>query len=209
MTHSSRLSRLALFFDYDGVIADTEPLHWKSWQALLQPLGYRLEWEEYCRLARGVNDMRFFNTLSQKIAMPSAAEFEEQNIHRVRLVREWSLAKVPILPETISLLRGLGGYRIALVTSSERADVEPVLRAACLDESFEVCIFGDDVARHKPAPDPYLLASRELGVTCGIVFEDSSAGIESARAAGLTAIRIENPLDLPRAVDEVLRGLGE
>ena len=52
--------RQALVFDYDGVIADTEPLHWKSWAALLARYGIQLGWEEYCRIGQGVSDAELF-----------------------------------------------------------------------------------------------------------------------------------------------------
>ena len=52
--------RETLVFDYDGVIADTEPLHWKSWAVLLARYGIQLGWEEYCRIGQGVSDAKLF-----------------------------------------------------------------------------------------------------------------------------------------------------
>ena len=46
----------ALVFDFDGVIADTEPLHWRSWATVLKPMGISFTWEQYCELGLGVND---------------------------------------------------------------------------------------------------------------------------------------------------------
>lgn len=204
MKRPSYLCRKALFFDYDGVIADTEPLHWKSWAALLRPYGYQLEWEEYCRIARGVDDMRVFEIFSCRIGALTAAEFAARNLERKQLVREWSLAETPIPPETAALLQKLEGYCIGLVTSSERAEVEPVLRAARIYDRFDVCVFGEDVTKHKPSPDPYLLAVQKLGAVGGVVFEDSVAGLVSARAAGLTAIQVAHPEELSLEVARFL-----
>jgi HAD superfamily hydrolase (TIGR01509 family) len=127
------------------------------------------------------------------------------NLERRRMVREWSLAESPIPLETIELLATLKAYRIGLVTSSERVDVEPVLRASQIYDKFDAIVFGDDVPIHKPAPDPYLLIAKKLGIRSGIAFEDSDTGMKSARAAGFKAVRIEHPKDLAQVVAQSLR----
>jgi len=61
------------------------------------------------------------------------------------------------------MLTTLNAYRIGLVTSSERAEVEPILRASAIYEKFDALVFGENVAAHKPAPDPYLMIAENLG----------------------------------------------
>jgi len=204
MTKLSSPRRTALFFDFDGVVADTEPLHWRSWADLLLPYGYRLEWEEYCSFALGVDDMSVFEILSGRIVMPPVERFVELNCRRKQLVRELSLQSPPISRQTIDLLKSLGEHSIGLVTSSERTEVDPVLGAVNLEGMFDVCVYGEDVTSHKPAPDPYQLAMHKLGVSGGIAFEDSIAGLESARAAGLEPIRVAHPRELASQVANVL-----
>lgn len=196
--------REALVFDYDGVIADTEPLHWKSWVALLAPYNYELGWEEYCSLGRGVDDAQIYEALRNQASLPDEAEFLRQNIERKRMVREWSLQQIPIPRETIALLHALERHPIGLVTTSKRAEVEPVLRAAHIYGRFDALVFGEDVKAPKPAPDPYLLAAQKLGVSAGIAFEDSEPGLESARAAGFRVVKIDQPRDLARIVTQIL-----
>ena len=104
------------------------------------------------------------------------------------------------------MLRSLGNYRLGLVTSSDRADVEPVLRAAQIRDRFDAMIFGGDAARPKPSPAPYLLIADRLGVKTGIAFEDSKPGLESARAAGFRTVKIERAADLSKIVELTLRG---
>lgn len=82
---------------------------------------------------------------------------------RKRNVRELSLLRSPISQRTVAMLRKLGDWRLGLVTSAERADVEPVLIRAKIDDCFEACIFHGDVTRHKPAPDPYLAIAVRMG----------------------------------------------
>jgi beta-phosphoglucomutase len=198
----------ALVFDYDGVLADTEVLHWKSWVAVLSRYGIPLTWQEYCRIGRGIGDAQTCQIIRKREPTRDFAELSRENVERKRMVREWSLAEIPIPEATIQLLATLSAYRVGLVTSSERAQVEPVLRAAGIYEQFNAIVFGEDVTVQKPAPDPYLLIAQKLGVQTGIAFEDSEAGVESARAAGFKVIRIEQPKELAKVVTQVLPGQG-
>ncbi|MGA2051038.1 MAG: HAD family phosphatase [Terracidiphilus sp.] len=197
--------REALVFDYDGVIADTEPLHWKSWAALLSRYGIQLGWEEYCRIGRGVSDAELFEHFGAQMPPADADDLSRLNRERKQMVRDWSLAGRPIPRETIAMFRSLGNYRVGLVTSSEQAEVEPVLRAAEIYHRFDGMVFGGESAAPKPSPAPYLLIAERLGVQTGIAFEDSEPGIASARAAGFRAVRIARPCDLAKIVAISLR----
>lgn len=197
--------REALVFDYDGVIADTEPLHWRSWAALLARYDIQLGWEEYCRIGQGVSDAELFRHFGAQMRPAHAREFSQQNQERKQMVREWSLAEIPIPQETIELLGTLGDYRVGLVTSSEQADVEPVLRAAQIKSRFVAMVFGGEPAQPKPSPAPYLLIAQRLGVKTGNAFEDSEPGLASARAAGFTAVKIARPSDLTKIVMQCIR----
>ncbi len=189
-----------LVFDYDGVLADTEPLHWRSWRALLARYDVPFSWEEYWKVWRGVSDADMLEDIRERVALTDGSELLRQNDERKRLVCRWSLAEIPIPQATIALLSTLGAYRIGLVTSSERPDVEPILRASGVYEHFDAMAFGEDVAAHKPAPDPYLLIAQKLSVSTGIAFEDSQSGAESALAAGFKVVRIEHPKELAQVV---------
>lgn len=195
----------ALVFDYDGVIADTEPLHWKSWAALLARYGIQLGWEEYCRIGQGVSDAAIFEHFRAQMPQSAAAGFSLENRERKQMVRAWSLAESPIPPETAALLKTLGAYRVGLVTSSGRVEVEPVLRAAQIYDCFAAMVFGEEPEAPKPSPAPYLLVAERLGVKTGVAFEDSEPGLASAHAAGFRAVKIARPGDLPQIVVQSLR----
>ena len=199
-------TRNVLVFDYDGVLADTERLHWKSWAALLLPYDIQLTWEEYCSFGQGVDDAQMCLTLGNRVPQIGTPELFRRNSERRRMVRDWSLAEIPIPQETVRLLTTLAAHRIGLVTSSEQSDLEPVLRAAAIFDAFDAMVFGSEVAARKPAPDPYLLIARKLGVKTGIAFEDSVPGVESARAAGFEVVRVEQPRDLAQLVARSLHG---
>jgi beta-phosphoglucomutase len=193
-----------LVFDYDGVLANAEPLHWDSWKKLLAPYRIELTWEQYCRHCRGVEDNRMREALiamcPQAISIPDLTPYLAA---RKLEVRKSSLVQSPIPRKTLEMLEKLGDWRLGLVTSAERPDVEPVLSRANIQGCFEACIFRGDVTRHKPAPDPYFAIAARMSVATGLVFEDSDAGIASAVAAGFHAIRVDDPESLPGIVSEV------
>lgn len=191
----------ALVFDFDGVLADTEPLYWKAWAVLLAPHGIEFSWEEYCRIGRGVRDEQIPLRIPQLVSNPSAlASVRIRMPSRIELVRRWSLEQQLISEATVRMLQTLTGLRLGLVTSSERREVEPTLRAAGAYNYFHEFVFGEDCVHHKPHPAPYLLMRKKLGVESGVVFEDSDAGMESATAAGFEAIRVGSPAELPGLV---------
>jgi HAD superfamily hydrolase (TIGR01509 family) len=76
-------------------------------------------------------------------------------------------------------------------------EIEPALEAAGIRHCFEVVVGTEDVEHTKPAPDPYLLAMRRLGVGKALAVEDSEAGVASATAAGLDVLRVPGPADMP------------
>jgi HAD superfamily hydrolase (TIGR01509 family) len=195
-----------LIFDYDGVIADTEPLHWKTWAKILEPRGIQFTWDQYCIFGRGIHDAQMIAKLSVLFNDPSLpSELEELIKRHNELVRELCMSAPPIGSGTVELLHSLKNYRLGLVTGSPRSEVEPVLCAAGVFECFSAMVFRDDVEHPKPAPDPYLLLGSLLGVKTGLAFEDSEAGIASAQHAGFVAILVDAPEHLPQIVLNAIR----
>jgi beta-phosphoglucomutase len=191
----------ALIFDYDGVLADTEPLIWGAWRPILENVGASLGWEEYCRIGRGAKDDEMLRRIPRLRDDPALlAELTSQ----IESVQQTVIARVaehpPIPKTTVAMLQSLGDYRVGLVTSSRRGEVEPVLLAAGVLDCFCAMVFAEDTVCHKPDPEPYILACRRLGVAGGMAFEDSEPGLASARAAGLTAIRVDDPQRLSAIV---------
>jgi HAD superfamily hydrolase (TIGR01509 family) len=88
----------------------------------------------------------------------------------------------------------------AVVTSSERVDVEQVLREAGLLTRFAEIVCGEDVEQPKPAPNGYQQAVKALGAECALAVEDSDAGVQSAIAAGLEVVRVPSPEAMPALV---------
>lgn len=194
----------AVLFDFDGVVADTEPLHYSSWRHVLRQLGVELTWEQYLTHAYGKTDEQFlrnFASLAGRVYNPEEA-------------RQWYGAKQQIflkqalsgsaIPEPVRrLIRNLPKPG-AIVTSSPRSDVEPLLKSAGIFDAIRALVTAESTRRHKPAPDPYLLAAQLLGAQKPLVVEDSDAGVAAGLAAGYEVIRVRHPGEL---VERLYEGL--
>jgi len=182
----------AIFFDFDGTLMDSEPVHCECWREALAPLGVRVTWGVYSAHCVGLADqamMRVFARLADPPADPARLWLEYPR--KLELFRARMAVRPPFAVGIAEFLHELAArYKLAVVSSSTRAEIEPPLEAAGMRQSFATLVCGEDVARHKPAPDPYLEAARRLGVTRALVVEDSAAGMESARAAGFEAVRV-------------------
>ncbi len=191
----------SILFDFDGVLADTEPIHWLCWVEVLQPLHIVLTWDVYKANCIGVADIDMLAFLASLAPQPLAVEsLLPRYAAKKELFRRRIAEAAPCPPETVELIGALGSYRLAVVTSSGREEVEPVLIRAGIRRHFEAAVFGEDVALHKPAPDPYLLAAERLGARRPLVVEDSDAGVASARSAGFEIARVASPRDVARLV---------
>jgi HAD superfamily hydrolase (TIGR01509 family) len=191
----------AVIFDFDGVLADTEPVHFACWAEALRPVGVELDWETYQKHCIGVTDRALVEHLCNRTSQP--LEFDRlwrQFPHKRELFRQRMLADPPISAEVIEFIRSLQEYKLAVVTSSARSEIEPALQRAGIAACFDALICAEDVRRHKPAPDAFLLAAERLGVQRALVAEDSAPGLEGARAAGFDVVEISEPGRMPEVV---------
>jgi len=188
----------AILFDFDGVLADSEPVHFECWQEILQTFGLHLDWKTYTEQGIGISDRKLLGFLCDRADPPMdveqlIAEFpRKKDMFRARM-----LERQPFSTEVFELLPELSDYQLAVVTSSGQTEVEPVLERAGLRNFFHAVVYGGDVQQHKPAPDPYLLAVQKLGVRSALAVEDSNAGETSARAAGLDVLRVRTASEMP------------
>jgi HAD superfamily hydrolase (TIGR01509 family) len=186
------LSWDALLFDFDGVLADTEPIHYACWRELLIPYGIELDWGFYVRQCIGVSDRRMIQQLASARNPPIPFEeiwpdYEKKQV----MFRERLESQQPVLPDTIALIQNLSeSYKLAVVSSSGRSEVEPPIERAGIRPCFQAFVCGREVPNLKPAPDPYLRAAELLGVSNPLVIEDSDAGVTSAKAAGFEVLRV-------------------
>ena len=188
----------AILFDFDGVLADSEPVHFECWQEILRSYNLHLDWKTYCDEGIGVSDRKLLALICERAKRATDLELLFAEFPRKReMFRARMLERQPFPAEVFELLRELRDYRLAVVTSSGQTEVEPVLEKAGLRSFFDAAVYHADTRQHKPAPDPYLLAVEKLGVRTALAVEDSDAGQESARAAGLDVLRVLSPEEMP------------
>ena len=200
----------ALLFDNDGVLVDTEGLYFQATREVLAGLGVTLTEDHYRQLflvesrgawhLAGIDDEATLAALKQR-----------RNQRYLELIAT-SEVEIPAAVEAIPLLAA--HYRLALVTSSERAPFERAHRQTGLLPQFELVLAQGDYRASKPDPAPYLTALARLGLPperC-LVIEDSERGLHAAKAAGLECWILPSPLTRPFAfagADRVLGGWGE
>jgi HAD superfamily hydrolase (TIGR01509 family) len=191
----------AVLFDFDGVLVDSEPVHFACWREILSPFDIRLDWETYNRVGRGFAEDEMVHAFSQLRNPPVSFEvLWAKYPQKKQMFVKRALRKGLVSDALRELLESLTGFGLAVVTSSSRPEVEPVLQAGGVLNIFRAFISAEDVANRKPAPDPYLKAARELGVRSPLVVEDSDVGEASGRAAGFEVLRIPDPRQTPELV---------
>ncbi len=182
----------AVLFDMDGVLVDSEPLHFATTNEVLAPFGCRMEASDY-ELCIGMGEEEFFAGLVRRFDLPASAS--ELAAGRLRLFTErLAVRPLPPMPGALECLLRLGmeGFRLGLATSAFRLQAEQILGGLGIRHRFEVAIAIEDVDRGKPAPDLYLAAAQAMGLdpsNC-IVIEDAAFGVEAALAAGMTAVAL-------------------
>jgi HAD superfamily hydrolase (TIGR01509 family) len=206
---------LAVVFDLDGVLVDTEHL----WDEVREEL--TTEWGgRYTPAAQeammGMSSHEWSRYLHETVGLREPPETINTEVVRRMLARyEVDLPVVPGAVEAVRRLHG-DGLRLAVASSSNRELIDAVLRRLGLAALFEVTVSSEEVARGKPAPDVYLETARRLALDpmrCAAV-EDSASGIRAAHAAGMHVIAYPNRHYPPAAevlalADSVLDGLDD
>jgi len=195
----------AVIFDMDGVLIDSEPLHYRTDLTLLGKLGIQIE-RDYLDRFVGMNNPEMWKTIisEQGITRDVDEILSEQLELKLQLLEDgdWTA-----LSGAVELVEGLVVKEIpvAVASSSSLPFIEGVLRKTGLDRFIHRYVSAESVARGKPAPDVFLEAARMLAVSpvqC-LVVEDSRNGVLAAKAAGMRVIGYRNPSsgdqDLSRA----------
>ena len=178
-----------VIFDLDGLLADTERLHWRAYQEALQAHGAILTEADYAehwvRTGKGIREWVEEHGLSlDPIALRA---------HKARRYLELLATELRPMDGALELLEALRGKKtMALDSSSYRDAVDGVLQGLGIADYFQAIVSGLDVARVKPAPDIFLAAARQaraLPSQC-LVLEDAEKGVLAALEAGMSCIAV-------------------
>jgi HAD superfamily hydrolase (TIGR01509 family) len=206
----------AVFFDFNGVIVDDEPLQMKAYQEVLGREGLTVTEADYYG-SLGMDDVAFVR------AAFARAEREADEATLVRVIEAKSEAhrkllgdEPPLFPGVVTFVKALARRSpLGLVSMARRAEIDYVLERAALAGYFDVVVSAEDSPAHKPDPTCYNRALASLNAKRGeahilplrpdecLVIEDSPPGILSARAAGMRTLGVTNTV-----ADRALREAG-
>ncbi len=196
----------ALIFDMDGVLVDSEPLHLRAFQQMMQRYGHSWTEEENRRFL-GQKDIEIAAIMIEELRMPlTPHSMVEEKEMILREIFKKELAPRPGLMTTLKTASTMS-LPMAVASSATLPTIELVVDLLGIRSSFKTLTSGDEVPKGKPAPDVFLLAAKRLGAEperC-LVIEDTLNGIRAAKAAGMKCVAI--PCDATRHEDHSLADL--
>jgi beta-phosphoglucomutase len=210
----------AVLFDFDGVIADSEPVHRDAIRAIAATVGVTISDDDYQTTYIGFDDRDAFREVLRQAGQPIdkdmvAAMCKAKATEFDRLAEQG----VPPIAGAIELARAIKAADVpmAIGSGATRHEIDLMLDGLNARGLFTVFATADDVAQSKPDPQTYLLALERLAADAGraidpartVVIEDTAAGVASARAAGLRVVGITTtgPADRLADADAVWDGL--
>jgi HAD superfamily hydrolase (TIGR01509 family) len=190
----------AVVFDMDGVLIDSEPVWERVRRKFVADHGGRWAQDAQDRMM-GMSTAEWSAYMSEDFGLrlppPQVAE-----LVIAAMAAEYQ-AHLPLLPGAVEAVRSLSArWPLAVASSAPKSLIEAVLDASALRPAFAAAVSSEEVTRGKPAPDVYLEATRRMGVppAASAAVEDSTNGLRSAAAAGLTVIAVPRP-EYPPAED--------
>jgi len=206
----------AIFFDFNGVIIDDEPLHLKAYQEVLAVEGVELTEEGYMTML-GMDDVTFVRTAFERAGKPLTDETMKAVIAReFELNRKMIEDELPLSPGVVTFVKALSRhFQLGVVSMASRASIDYVLRRAGIEGAFTVIVSAEGSRTHKPDPYCYQRAlellnenrstARQLPLLPAecLVVEDSPPGIQAGGAAGMRTLGITNTVS-----EEALRTAG-
>ncbi|MBM4122118.1 MAG: HAD family phosphatase [Nitrospira sp.] len=195
----------AIIFDFDGVVADNEPIHCAMFQRVLGEIGLFMSKEEYYADYLGYDDKGCFAAFLTAHDRPfSQATIDELVARKALAYLDHIKQHLVICPGIRELVREAAGqYRLAIASGALRHEIEFVLEQAGIRKEFEHVTSAEDITRGKPDPESYLHALAGLNrlrpagqpalkaEDC-LVIEDSIPGIRAGHAAGMKVLAVAN-----------------
>jgi HAD superfamily hydrolase (TIGR01509 family) len=185
----------AVVFDLDGVLVDSEPIHFRAANRVLARFGLAISEAEYVAFI-GLGERATWQAWRERYRVDEPLE-QLLAAHTAARLQEIA-AGVPAIDDAVQLARRLAvsGLLLAIASSSTPAVIDALLGALGLSAVFRVRVSGEDAAvrASKPAPDVYLLAAARLGVppAACLAIEDSGPGVVAAKRAGMTCVAVPN-----------------
>jgi len=196
----------AVIFDFDGVISDSEILHFRAFNQVLAQYGIEITIKDYYKTYLGFNDVDCYKLLIHQGLLKIDEQQIDGLVEQKKLIFE-KLAKtegrmIEGVRDFLTMLED-NDISMAICSGALLTEVELILEEARLRHLFEAIVSGDQVKKGKPDPEGFLLSlqrlneNRENPITAKqcIAIEDSHWGLEAAKAAGMHTIAVTNSYD--------------
>lgn len=187
----------AIIYDMDGVLINTEPLHFRIWQEIFLKRGLEISYDKY----KGCIGATFEYLLDLIVKNYGRDFHSDMPIIRkdfaeikTRIIKEEGFPRLEGVEDMIHRMRD-AGYQLAVASSSPQIYIEGAMKYLGIAECFAVLNSGENVANSKPAPDIFLDTAQKLGVlpqACMVV-EDSTNGCYAAKNAKMICLAYQNP----------------
>jgi beta-phosphoglucomutase len=213
----------AIVFDFDGVVVDSEPVHYKAFMELGKGFGVAFDYEHYLRYYVGFDDRDAIRSMLIEGGMPAEDSHIAELRQQKQLVFEQLVGQgAAAIPGAVELIdEAYSQLPIAIGSGATTLDIELMLDSIGKRDRFEIIVSSDHVSRSKPDPTTYRMAVEqladkhpELELTPGdcLAIEDTAAGIESARGAGLMTLGLATTgsatlLSRASRVEQTLQGV--
>ena len=194
----------AIIFDFDGVIADTEPVHLRMFQKVLAEEGITLTEEEYRQKYLALDDKGCFSAVLSDNEREVDKKLVEDMIRRKSVYfDEYVNNNIIIFPGVVDFVKQVAQeHLLAIASGALRHEIEFGIEAAGIRREFQAIVSAEDVEKGKPDPEPFLKALRKLNGIFGnsptiqpsecLVIEDSLHGIAAAHEAGMKCLAVTN-----------------
>lgn len=184
-----------VIFDLDGVLVSTDELHYEAWKRLAEEIGIAAFSKADNEKQRGVSRMESLQIVLNK-GNKSYTEEEKQGMaeRKNNYYKEMleTLDDKAVLPGVLTTLRGLQDKKILMAVGSASKNAPVILERIGLLSYLDGVSSGLDTTRSKPDPEVFLVAADKLGLSpdkC-LVVEDSFAGVQAAKAAGMKSLGV-------------------
>jgi len=195
----------AIIFDFNGVILNDEPLHYRSMRDTVAELGITLGEEEYWSKYLPLDDVSCLKAICSDCAVDLTPEQRRLALSRkAELYRQLLQDQYPLFPGAAQFVRSAAErYPLALASGARRDEIVRTLDTTGLRPCFRVIVGAEDFTRGKPHPESFLLALTRLNAGLNgqstpilpsecLVIEDSMGGVRGARAAGMMCMAVTN-----------------
>lgn len=190
-------SRKGIIFDFDGLLVDSEPFHFKAYNTVFQEYGHSINpdeyWVEFTSKGKGAQG---------EIERYGLKGLDANEIRKKKFIVYSEYCRngdIHFFPLSEKLIRSAesSGYKLAIASGSRNEDIRTILELNDFGNSFDLIMGKESAAREKPAPDIFIKTAEKLGINPNklVVLEDAEKGLKASKEAGIPCVIVRNKLN--------------